>query len=381
MSLINVGVRSGFVRLNCPSAKGTQLAVLAYWWTLTRTWRATFCLQTSFVRETAPAIHWITAAPSVPQQSDYSFCHPQPVVISKVHPDFAPRAPAGPNGDSLFRPASMAVLVARTKGYPPAGGPGLAAQNTSLRPTIQASGVIKAAAAPSRVSQEGNRRSGPAGEFSTVPTLRNPSGTHQDGQLLQQTSGSSSYASSTDRLLRRFSILALDAPSSSELRSVFSRACNGAFAVDGPVFSAVGGSQGCPSDSAKSVLITSEVWKAIDAMGGVAAEFLHRLHQRLLKEPSLTSSSSTCRNGARSVSTGGSRPAEGGAFREDFGDGNGLSACRLDYFALGRLLRPLVLGRTGDISTPTAVQRLFCHEVYTFTDPDSSLQAFRAFFR
>ncbi|CAM9710872.1 unnamed protein product [Scytosiphon promiscuus] len=291
------------------------------------------------------------------------------VADSQVHPDFAPRAPAGPDGDSLLRPTSMAVLAARTRGCPTAGEPGLAAHNSSLRHTIPASGAMNdfstaaSAAAPSHLSQAGvGRRGGPVGEFSTVPTPLNPSST-QDAQQLRQPRTSSSFASSSDRLLRRFCILALDAPSSAELRSVFSRACNGAFSVDGPVFSAVGASTTCPSGSAKSVLITSEVWKAIDAMGGVAAEFLHRLHQRLRKESSLRPTSSSCGNGARGESLDGRRPAGGVASRMKSGERSGLSACRLDYFALGRLLRPLVLGRTGDISTPTAVQRLFCHEI------------------
>eukprot|EP00903_Cladosiphon_okamuranus_P016193 g14943.t2 len=40
-----------------------------------------------------------------------------------------------------------------------------------------------------------------------------------------------------------------------------------------------------------------------------------------------------------------------------------LTASRLDYFTLGRLLRPLFLGRTGNISTAAAVQQFFCHEI------------------
>lgn len=160
----------------------------------------------------------------------------------------------------------------------------------------------------------------------------------------------SSCASSTDRLWRRFFRLALDSPSTSELRTVFSRACGDAFAGDGPMSSALKNRVvGSSDDTAKkAVLITSEVWKAVDAMSGVAAEFPYLIHQRLLKEIS-TSSSSRAENHRREIAADST--------------GLELSACRLDFFTLGRLLRPLVLGRTGNISTPAAVQRFFCHEV------------------
>lgn len=51
----------------------------------------------------------------------------------------------------------------------------------------------------------------------------------------------SGYASATDRLWRHFSTISLDAPSTAELRSVFSRACSDAFGGDGPVSSAMMG--------------------------------------------------------------------------------------------------------------------------------------------
>lgn len=244
-----------------------------------------------------------------------------------MHPDFAPRAPCGPGGDSFRRSPSTAVLAARTTVPLAASSPLLAA-----RPTSEAAS-----------GRGGGTTTG------TVPTLSSlpQNGPHGDQQ------GSSSYASSTDRLWGRFFILALDSPSTSELRSVFSRACGDAFAGDGPVSSALRGpvfGASCDAAAKTTVLITSEIWTAVDAMGAVVAEFPQRLNQLLLKETSALSPSPSRAENCR---------------RETAADIE-LMACRLDYFTLGRLLRPLVLGRTGGISTPTAVQRFFCHEVCAY---------------
>lgn len=314
--------------------------------------------------------------------------------FSQVHPDFAPRAPSGPGGDSFVRPCSTAVLAARTKGAPPAGGPTSAPPSYSSQPGVALSPVNTTArlaraesflaTASIAATSGGGGGGGPA--VPTVPTVRPVlDGAHsnrlQAGQ--REHPVSSSYASPTDRLWRRFSILALESPSTSELRSVFSRACSDAFTGDGSISSAVRGpSCRLASDATTpktAVLITSEVWKAVDAMGGVAAEFLARLHQLLLDESSLpsSSSSSSCAGGAAAgagagvgagVGAGGARAATSRAdARRESGAAVAataeLAACRLDYFTLQRLLRPLVLRRTGDISTPAAVQRFFCHEV------------------
>lgn len=263
--------------------------------------------------------------------------------LSQVHPDFAPRTPCGPGGDSFCRPSSTAVLAARTT-------VSSTTPSCLLRSTVPESGAAASSPAVAARPQVGAASGGGRGPR-TVPTLSNlPNGGPDEDQQDRPTD-SSSYASPTDRLWRRFFLLALDSPSTSELRSVFSRACSDAFAGDGPVSSALRSPVFRSSSAAKAkttVLITSEVWKAVDAMGGVAAEFPHRLHQLLLKETS-TSSPSRAENYRREtvVDTSGVE----------------LTACRLDFFTLGRLLRPLVLGRTGDISTPAAVQQFFCHEV------------------
>lgn len=295
-----------------------------------------------------------------------------------MHPDFAPRAPSGPVGDSLSRPSTAAVLAARTRLHAPAGGSTAASPPYSLGSTPSGSGVTlePTAGASTRLGMMGSVNGGPAGGGGpTVPSLLNPLDSNQeDGQQGRQPSGLSSHASSTDRLLTRFAILALEAPSTSELRSVFSRACSDAFAGAGSVCSALKGPTGRFSAPTKTtMLITSEVWKAVDAMAGVTADFLQRVHQRLLEE----SSSSSPPSPLSLLSRRARQPPAGGAdgqaaasrlgFLRDTGavagGGVGEAACRLDYFALGRLFRPLVLARTGNISTPAAVQRFFTHEV------------------
>ena len=247
-----------------------------------------------------------------------------------MHPDFAPRAPCGPGGDSFRRPSSTSVLAARTT-------------TSSSAPRTEA--AASSPAVPARPQSE--PAGGADGRARTVPVLSNLPGSSPH----ETPAGSYSHASSNDRLLRRFVRLALDSPSAPELRTVFSRACSDAFAGTGPISSALSipVSGACSEATSKTaVLITSEVWKAVDAMGSVVAEFLHRLHQLLKKEAS-ASSISRAENDRR----------------ENAGDiaGEELTACRLDYFSLGRLLRPLVLARTGNISTPAAVQQFFCHEV------------------
>ncbi|CAM9191667.1 unnamed protein product [Ectocarpus sp. 4 AP-2014] len=298
--------------------------------------------------------------------------------MCQVHPDFAPRAPSGPVGDSFSRPSTVAVLAARTSLNSPVSGSTSATPAYSLGSTTSGSGATlePTAGAPARLSMMGSANGGPAGGGGpTVPSLLNPlDRNHEDGQQGRQPLGLSSHASSTDRLWTRFAILALDAPSTCELRSVFSRACSDAFAGEGSVCSAVKGPIGRFSAPTKTtMLITSEVWKAVDAMAGVTADFLQRLHQRLLEESSSSSKPSPLfllSRGARQSSAGG---ADGQAAASRLGrlldtgavagGGLGEAACRLDYFSLGRLLRPLVLGRSGNISTPAAVQRFFTHEI------------------
>ena len=249
-----------------------------------------------------------------------------------MHPDFAPRTPCGPGGDSFRRPSSTSVLAARTTtpSAAPRTGPTASSPAAPARPQSE----------PASGADRGAR---------TVPVLSHlPVGSPYDTPA-----GSSAYASSNDRLWGHFFLLALDSPSPFELRTVFSRACNDGFAGDGPISLALRSRVFASSSEATAktaVLITSEVWKAVDAMGGVVAEFLHRLHERLMEEAP-TSSTSSAEN----------------RHRENAADadiaGVELTACRLDFFTLGRLLRPLVLGRTGNISTPAAVQQFFCHEV------------------
>ncbi|CAM9120215.1 unnamed protein product, partial [Ectocarpus sp. 13 AM-2016] len=298
--------------------------------------------------------------------------------MCQVHPDFAPRASSGPVGDSFSRPSTAAVLAARTSLHSPASGSTTATQAYSLGSTTSGSGATlePTAGAPARLGIMGSANTGSAsGGGPTVPSLLSPlKRSSEDGQQGRQPPGLSSHASSTDRLWTRFAILALDAPSTCELRSVFSRACSDAFAGEGSVCSAVKGPIGCFSAATKTtVLITSEVWKAVDAMAGVTADFLQRLRQRLLEESSSSSKPSPLSllfRGARQPSAGG---ADGQAAASRLGllwdtgavagGGVGEAACRLDYFSLGRLLRPLLLGRTGNISTPSAVQRFFTHEI------------------
>lgn len=290
---------------------------------------------------------------------------------SQVHPDFSPRAPSGPGGDSFRRPCSTAVLAARTR-RAPAGRPtappipsllGAASSlvHTAARSTSTESLLVTSSAATGRGGST----------VPTTPTVRTVPDELDNSHLQEgkrEESGSSSYASPTDRLWRRFSILALESPSTSELRSVFSRACSDAFAGGGSISSAVRGptcrlSPDTTTQKA-AVLITSEVWKAVDAMGGVTAEFLARLYPRLLTETSLLPSSSSCAGAADAGA--GAAASRSGFHRESaaaIAATAELAACRLDYFTLQRLLRPLVLRRTGDISTPVAVQRFFCHEV------------------
>ncbi|CAM9401133.1 unnamed protein product [Ectocarpus fasciculatus] len=299
--------------------------------------------------------------------------------MCQMHPDFAPRAPSGPVGDSFSRPSTAAVLAARTRLHYPAGASTAAAPAYSLGNTTPGSGATlePTAGAPPRLSMAGSANGGLAGGGGpTVPSLLNPLDSNpEDGQQGQQPPGFSSHASSTDRLWTRFAILALDAPSTCELRSVFSRACSDAFAGEGSVCSAMKGPRGRFSAPTKTTtLITSEVWKAVDAMAGVTADFLQRLHHRLVEESSASSSPppmlSLLSHRARQPSAGGAGGQEAvsrlGLLRDTgavAGGGVGEAACRLDYFALGRLLRPLVLGRTGNISTPAAVQRFFTHEI------------------
>lgn len=262
--------------------------------------------------------------------------------LSQVHPDFAPRAPCGPGGDSFRRPSSAAVLAARTTSS--SGAPRCSLLGTALG----SGGALSSSAAQARPQSEAV--SGTGGGARAAPTLPNlPDSSPYEEQ--GRPTISSSHASPTDRLWRCFFRLALDSPSTSELRTVFSRVCGDAFAGNGPISSALrscvfGSSPEATNKSA--VLITSGTWKAVDAMGGVVAEFPHRLHQLLMKK---TSTPSTSR-------------AENHRSQNTADIGMEMTACRLDFFTLGRLLRPLALGRTGNISTPAAVQQLFCHEVF-----------------
>lgn len=222
------------------------------------------------------------------------------------------------------------MLAARTTGSSAAPRSGAAASSLAVPAGPQ-----------SEPARGVNRTTGTVPDFSNLPG----SSPHENLE------GSSSYASSNDRLWRRFFFLALDSPAAPELRTVFSRACSDAFAGNGPVSSVLrtrGFGSSSEATPKTAVLITSEVWKAVDAMGGVVADFPHRLHQ-LLKKETPTSSASHVESHRRqnAADTAGVE----------------LAACRLDYFTLGRLLRPLVLGRTGNISTPAAVQQFFCHEV------------------
>lgn len=283
--------------------------------------------------------------------------------MMQVHPDFAPRAPSGPGGDSFGRPpSSTAVLAARTRDSSHAGRPGPSNAAPSIQASAPGSGARAAApSAPANQSQGGSGGGKMTGEgaatVKTLPTLP-VSGSLDAEQQGRQPQGFS-HPSSTDRLWTRFSVLALDPPSTSELRSVFSHVFSDAFAGDGPISSAIYSSPSDDATTKATSIITSEVWKAVDAMGSVAAEFLDRLHERLLKETS-PSRSTFAAGGAGAAGGATTAPLRVGFQRDSLVD---IAACRLDFFTLGRLLRPLVLGRTGGISTPAAVQSFFCHEV------------------
>lgn len=103
-----------------------------------------------------------------------------------------------------------------------------------------------------------------------------------------------------------------------------------------------------------TMLFSGEVWKAVDALGGVAFEFLLRLQRKLrgLGVSAQVGGSSFGSTGGRSLVSNS----------EDSGTAEA-GVPRLDYFSLVRIIRPLVLGRTGGVATPGAVLRLGCHEV------------------
>ena len=246
-------------------------------------------------------------------------------IKSQVKPDFIPRSPAGPGGDSYTRPLSASILAARTT----------SPTTTSISPTSSTSMTL-----PTRAEKS-------VGGGSSAPISTTPAGNHLGQQ--QQIAHQLEAASANVRLWRRFSILALDAPSTAELRTVFSRACSDAFGGNGPVSSALSGPR---SDT---VLLSSETWTTIDGLGGIATEFLHRLHLRLRDK--------TTESG-KSYYTGASAPSRfDDNDYEVVGAAGTLAGVHLDYFTLGRLLQPLVMARTCGISTPAAILRLWCHEV------------------
>lgn len=139
------------------------------------------------------------------------------------------------------------------------------------------------------------------------------------------------------------------------MRTIFVRACSDAFGGDGPVSSALGGPR------SNTTLLANEVWTAVDALGEIATEFLHLLQLRLR-------GISTERGTARYPSVGIHSSRTNWMDCEGSRTAAALAVVRFDFFALGRLLRPLVIARRGGVSTPAAVLRLWCHEVGTVID-------------
>lgn len=152
--------------------------------------------------------------------------------LAQVQPDFIPWASSGSGGDTFQRLPSISILAAATTAphhsqidsqtKPLAGG--------SARGYPSASGVQKASNTSSTSGGAGNPASGKAlsAEGIAMQHSENPS-------------DSSYRPSGTDRLWRRFTVVTLDSPTTPELRTVFSRACNDAFGGEGPVFSAMSG--------------------------------------------------------------------------------------------------------------------------------------------
>lgn len=245
----------------------------------------------------------------------------------QVPPDFIPPAPTGPGGDSYSRPSSASILAARTT-FPTAA---------SISQSSTASMALRATRGMS-MSGTGS------GRPSTIP----------ENFIIQQQQNAfhPSVASSNARLWRRFFILALDAPSAAEMRTIFVRACSDAFGGDGPVSSALGGPR------SNSAFLSNEVWTAVDALGEIAIDFLQLLQQRLRGTPPERGTTRYSSVGIHSSRTNceGSRASAA------------LAAVRFDFFALGRLLRPLVIARRGGVSTPATVLCLWCHEVGTVMD-------------
>lgn len=243
-----------------------------------------------------------------------------------MQPDFIPRAPSGPGGDSFRRPSFASVLAARTT-----------KDNNQI--TMAAKPSLPRAA-PTATGVFGTKEGG-ASSASAFPTPLSVDELHENER--QQC-----RAFASDRLWRSFCVLALDSPSTSELKSVFAHTCSDAFGGDGPVSSAMGGA---PSNT---MLFSGEVWTAVDALGGFVAEFLVRVQRRL-------------RDLGVGAHIGGN--SFGPTSRRSFGgnskDNDMAEAAipRLDYFSLIRILRPLLLGKTGGVTTPAAVLRLGCHEV------------------
>lgn len=252
------------------------------------------------------------------------------VIRSQVPPDFIPPAPAGPGGDSYSRPPSASILAARTT-FPTAA-------------SISLSSTVSMALRATRGMSMSGRGSG---QPSTIPK-------HFVSQQ-QKNAFHPSVTSSNARLWRRFFILALDAPSPAEVRTIFVRACSDVFGGDGSVSSALGGPR------SNTAFLSNEVWTAVHALGEIATDFLHLLQLRLQGTPlesDTTRYSSVCIQSSRTNWMGyeGSRASAA------------LAAVRFDFFSLGRLLRPLVIARRGGVSTPATVLRLWCHEVRMVMD-------------
>lgn len=166
----------------------------------------------------------------------------------QVQPDFSPRAPSGPGGDTFRIPFFTSVLAARTTS-PPADATENSRYSQILRPNPGGTAVGTGSAAPVPSSHAANTAHGTSRPCADRGEMSSPTSTHACG-----------FASATDRLWRRFSILSLDAPSTAELRTVFAHACSDSFGGDGPASSSmIGGGR------RNSSLLSGEVPYALES--------------------------------------------------------------------------------------------------------------------
>lgn len=182
-------------------------------------------------------------------------------------------------------------------------------------------------------------------------------GGEQDNAFSDDFHGEAS-APSLDRLWRRFSILALDAPSTAELRTVFARACSDVFGGDGPVSSALGRQR-----SNSTTFFSSQTWETMDTLGGIAAEYLYRLQRSLREIGNARTGNGGVGKGGRGTTMSGRGLGSCDEHAEATASHSAAASGRLDYYALARILRPLVLARAGGVSTPASVLQLWSHEV------------------